>query len=288
MNSLRRWLRLHEATAAIAEITDDFQITEGDVLELALQGRLKLSVVFPSGAWASPCVEVDEADIKYNEVPTLDGLGTIKLPVGGQLAYAPTGAVLQIQAKVIELDADWPYSLPMIGGEASDVEQAFWDYSNIEREETTSLSGTFVAEGFGHARRYFQLKGELPDSTWKARNFYPVGSLPKNAVLVVKHSDIADFAASLSSKSTAPRDTGREASPQFLKWPWGSHHTELLGHLEAAALKFWVNYDRADNTTAPTNEDVTNWLQERGVSKRIADAMATILRVNGLPTGPRT
>jgi hypothetical protein len=72
------------------------------------------------------------------------------------------------------------------------------------------------------------------------------------------------------------------------RWPWGSHHTETLGHLEAAARRFWVNYDPTDTTTAPTNADVAAWLKsDRRVSKTMAEAIASILRIDGLPTGPR-
>lgn len=72
------------------------------------------------------------------------------------------------------------------------------------------------------------------------------------------------------------------------KWPWGSHHTELLGQLEAAATRFWTLYDPADPTTAPTNEMVATWLRdEKGVSKEKAQAIASILRADGLRTGPR-
>ena len=75
--------------------------------------------------------------------------------------------------------------------------------------------------------------------------------------------------------------------PQTL-WPWGDHHTELLGHLEAAARKWWVNYDPDSPDTAPTNEMVASWLiDERRVSKDKAKAIASILRVDGLRTGPR-
>lgn len=71
-------------------------------------------------------------------------------------------------------------------------------------------------------------------------------------------------------------------------WPWGAHHTEMLGHLEAAARKWWVNYDPQSPDTAPTNEIVSGWLiEERGVSKDKAKAIASILRVDGLRTGPR-
>lgn len=72
------------------------------------------------------------------------------------------------------------------------------------------------------------------------------------------------------------------------RWPWGAHHTELLGHLEAAARQFWVLYDPTDPSTAPTNEMVSEWLREqRGVSKDKAQAIASILRADGLKTGPR-
>ena len=73
-----------------------------------------------------------------------------------------------------------------------------------------------------------------------------------------------------------------------IRWPWGDHHTEMLGHLEAAAQRFWVGYDPTDRNTANTNATVIEWLQtERKVSGKMAEAIATMLRPDGLPTGPR-
>lgn len=87
---------------------------------------------------------------------------------------------------------------------------------------------------------------------------------------------------------TEPSDGRQDHSATEPDWPWGSHHTELLGHLDAAARRYWVNYDPQDNTTAPTNKDVSAWLQnERGLSETMANSIASILRADGLPTGPR-
>lgn len=73
------------------------------------------------------------------------------------------------------------------------------------------------------------------------------------------------------------------------RWPWGTHTTIALGHVEAAARRYWMNYDPSDETSAPTNTTVSDWLQkERKVSKAMADSIASILRVDGLKTGPRT
>lgn len=71
------------------------------------------------------------------------------------------------------------------------------------------------------------------------------------------------------------------------KWPWGNHETELLRKMAAAANKFWKLYDPSDATTACKNEVVIAWLKEQGVSKRTAEVMATILRSDTLPLGPR-
>ena len=97
--------------------------------------------------------------------------------------------------------------------------------------------------------------------------------------LRVEQSAFEDFCAAAQSTGAIKPNTA---------WPWGKHETELLRHLDAAARRWWVHLDPSDNTTAPTNAAVSEWLQARGVSKVMADKMATMLRSDGLPTGPRT
>lgn len=70
-------------------------------------------------------------------------------------------------------------------------------------------------------------------------------------------------------------------------WPWGTHSTELLEHLAAAAKRYWKNYDPEDPTTAATNDEISNWLVSRGVKERTAEVMARILRADDLPAGRR-
>lgn len=67
-------------------------------------------------------------------------------------------------------------------------------------------------------------------------------------------------------------------------WPWGTHETELLRKLALAADHFWKDYD-PKNSAPPKQWDVVDWLLEHGVpSKNMAEAIATILRADGLPT----
>ena len=82
-----------------------------------------------------------------------------------------------------------------------------------------------------------------------------------------------------------PQDPAKEQSGQ---WPWGEHHTKTLGYLEAAAKKWWVNYDPSDVTTAPTNAVVIAWLQSTfKIKTNKAESIASMLRPDSLPTGPR-
>lgn len=82
-----------------------------------------------------------------------------------------------------------------------------------------------------------------------------------------------------------PWRPGRSNGP--LGQPWEQHDTKLLRILAAAADRFWKNYDPKDRTSAPTNEQVVTWLEAQGVTTRIANAMATILRADDLPSGRR-
>ena len=88
-------------------------------------------------------------------------------------------------------------------------------------------------------------------------------------------------------RANGPLQLNSTIDANAARWPWGTHTTQLLDHLAAAAERFWVNYDPSDATTAPTNSQVTTWLKSQGVAERTAEVMATILRIDGLPTGPR-
>lgn len=81
--------------------------------------------------------------------------------------------------------------------------------------------------------------------------------------------------------------TARELLSGEFQWPWGSYQTKSLQLLALAADKFWKNYDPSDHATAPKNETVVAWLMCNGVSSRRAEIMASLLRADDLPTGPR-
>jgi hypothetical protein len=95
-------------------------------------------------------------------------------------------------------------------------------------------------------------------------------------------------ASKLDTPAVAPDTRPSQAATTITRWPWGNHHTLALGHLEAAANHWWKPHDPADTAKAPTNEKISAWLQkERGLSQKMADSIASILRPDDLSTGPR-
>lgn len=98
---------------------------------------------------------------------------------------------------------------------------------------------------------------------------------------------VAWAAGKFTSFPIAVRDALLTGVATSRSWPWGAYETELLCKLAAAVERYWIRYDPSDSSTASTSEDVTAWIEQQGVSKRVAEVMAQIIRADGLRTGPR-
>ena len=174
-------------------------------------------------------------------------------------------------------------------------QQVVSDSGKRTRSEATSLQELLYLVSFrerGALDGYFDFGARTPDALTTGEVIFEVGGvgvqngrISLQEVLtkgVVTEAEIKRFE---EETQLTPQP---EAAANTRRWPWGDHHTESLGHLEAAANRFWVNYDPTDTSTAETNERVSRWLQtEHQVSKNKADAIASMLRPDGLPTGPR-
>ena len=104
---------------------------------------------------------------------------------------------------------------------------------------------------------------------------------------------VGGWPGSTSQSSSAPKT--REDLPAG-RWPWGDHTTPMLEWLATTAKAMWTRvdeggqYDPADDLTAPTNDEVADWLAGAwpDSSNRCREFFATILRPPHLPPGRRT
>lgn len=86
----------------------------------------------------------------------------------------------------------------------------------------------------------------------------------------------------LAVTQSAPEPTAIEAKPEPLALPYHGHKSEGLEYVEEAIYQFWSTVDPEDPTTAPTKEDVVEYLKKRGASKNVAQAVDLILRPENL------
>ena len=185
-------------------------------------------------------------------------------PVGGGF-WAEVEVISLLDAACLTLNLDpWVFAKELeASGELVSLDMLPENFLNrIEVLRTAILAGTLIPLALSHDK---------------------LGQIDENKTRIKTD----DFVAWCAAKRL-PHNIPNRATPQpTTKWPWGDYETKLLLELAAAADKFWKNYDPADLTTAPTNKQVKDWLKARSVAQRTADVIASILRADGLPTGPR-
>ena len=230
---LKEWVTLSEAKTRLSTTLKE-SVTEADLLRLALDRRLQLSVHFVNHAMAiRGSIEVPE-NARY--ATSLDGHSQVRL--GIQL---DNGDVIAMEKEVIKLTG--VFDLAMIGGEQLDIEQKFQELTSGPEVTLIGSDGVFVIAG----SKYFQLQEDIEDNEFqdgslaslgrlrslilsknlneqKANDllnyhkedrenlladiksspflrYFPAAHLPDDAVLVIRTGALIDFEKSLEEKS---------------------------------------------------------------------------------------
>lgn len=204
---LKKWLTVPDAAKHLAIVFGE-EVTEADVLRFALDGDLRLSVHLVNGAYARPCFLVNVEELEWDDVPSLDGNGTIKIHKGGRI-FGDERGCFQVHRTVTELDSD-VWDLPLTGGERVDVEFRYQQLTNGPEVTAVSLDGVFVAATNGDLKEiqsrfedgpYFN-KSDFKKPFLHPDNFHPAGALPDDGVFVVRIEALTDFIQSVNADST--------------------------------------------------------------------------------------
>lgn len=284
---LKQWVSVASAARHLSIVAGE-EVSDADILRMALDGHLKLSVFLVNGAFARCWRPTEPDQIQWQAVPNLSGHGEVRLPKGGPVWGPETGGVFQLEPGIRPLQ-EGVWDLPMIGPERLDIEREYQRLSDGPEYTMCTLDGVVVASTNGNL---FQLQAHFEDNPHfdKAKlqkphahcdNFYPAPALPNDSVLVVRTSALNELQLKLTDDQRVTPET-----PKSARWP--AHETEKLTALRLAAVKFWANYNPARPDTAEKSETVSEWLQtEHNIARTVADAMASILRPDNLKTGPR-
>ena len=201
---LRGWLTIPDAARHLSIVLDE-EVRECDVLRLALDDHLAMSVLFVNAAFARPCVPVKPDEILYDEVTSLDGVTQLKLPKHGRCWGDWRGNFQVASNFVTELTGVW--DLPLTDGGRADVEYLYHNLIGNPELGIVTLEGLLVQDSRGALYElqssfkdnpYF--KGQLKAPYNHPENFHPAGGLPNDAVLVVRTAALRDFEAKISGE----------------------------------------------------------------------------------------
>lgn len=182
----RQWLTVEEAAVHLSDTASE-PVSEADVLRLALDGHLTLSVNFVNHTEAhlGSISLIEETDII--EVPSIDGDYLIKILTGLDIG---DGRLVKFSPEVVVIDGIW--DLTMLGVERSGVEHRFQQLTGGPSVEPYSSSGVLVRnnEEFAKLVSHFDDKNvnnSEPDRRYAdPRDWYPADRLPDDAPYVVR------------------------------------------------------------------------------------------------------
>jgi hypothetical protein len=274
---LKGWVSIDEAAMYLQTALGE-TVAPKDLLQLAIQETLRVAVRFPQPICARRIVRIiSDDEISSDSTVGTSGLNWIWL---GQHWPHKSMAILDPDASYF----DGIFELAMIGGEVEVIRTNEW-IGNHEPPFGPHSNGHIVLRNS---------QGELvtpitilwdqgTDIAGRPNDDCGWFGLPDTARLIVKFNDLNAIIEQAENR------TSKENKSNRLSWPWGEHETQYLRILVEAATQWWSSYEPGNNKTAPTNHEVSDWLfRERKISKNLADAMASILRADDLPTGPRT
>jgi hypothetical protein len=260
---------LKEGAACLSAMLSE-DISEQDLLELAVQKALTLSIVIPTSFSAIQYeqVSLDEADVVVYPTQVSDDdepmpeLVSKAEAVRRNLTYKFMDSVAAGAAfKYSNLDVRLPagvYDIHDIGlGRnllAQRLEQIDKHYPVLEEEFRHLL----IRDEEGNLFEVTEIKDigiELP---------FPSEDFPSGSRLAIRPEHLQSLERKITKTPRVADDEDYVAGQLLL--------------LERASWEFWYSADRDDRTTYPGNQEVTDWLIQQGFSENLAKAGASIIR----------
>ncbi|PSJ45378.1 hypothetical protein C7I36_04725 [Zobellella taiwanensis] len=220
---LKKWLTVPEAADRLSSSFGE-KVTEADVLRLALDGHLILSVSFPNKAVSKKRAEVDE---DYSNLVARLLMGELRKEAASlcdplmldilveHFKMSAHVADFIIKNNFTDLISPYKYTavvslgeggevfdLPLIGAERLDVEHRYQMLTGGPEITLHCLEGVFVIDAGGD---YYQLQDRFSDlpsdklpsferpKPFSERDYYPAATLPEDALWVVRTEALLDL-----------------------------------------------------------------------------------------------
>lgn len=256
---LKEWVTIPDAARHLSQIVNE-SVSEADILQMALDGHLKISVYFPNRAKARLGRVIPYKDVPRRVLPPVDEKGPITYVDGYPLYDLPEGKLpesetpfIHFEKEVVSIDGVW--DLAMQGNERLDIEYDLQQLIGGPDVTMFNIEGTFLNRKDG---MWAALQQTFPDrvivdvegkeKSIKA-SYYPAEGLGADCTRVVRVSEIMALQSKLDGSalnktlSTRERNTllvligvlCKEVRLDYTKW------AKTAGLIESMAARLGVS-----------------------------------------------
>jgi hypothetical protein len=215
--NLKEWLTIEDAARHLGILFGE-DVSEHDVLRLALDGHLTLSVYFVNHATGRCGTAVPVQEAVSETLPTLDGKDFIRFLSGLPIDHE---RVVKWMPEIVTIDGVW--DLTMLGPERLDVEHRYQLLTGGPAVSLQSLEAPIVRRD----ETYCQLQSHFSDNEFcdpktlrkpydHSANYYPAGGLPEDSVLVVRTEALRNLVSRVSKPIEAEKPIERRERSTLL------------------------------------------------------------------------
>ena len=206
---LKKWVTIPDAARHLSQIVNE-PVSEADVLQMALDGHIKLSVDFPNCAKARIGRVIPYKEVPHRQLPSLDGKSTLTYADGYILHDLKDGEQINDETPFIHFDKeivsiDGIWDLAMLGNERFDIANDLQNMIGGPEVTMINIDGTFLNRPDGS---WAALQNKFEDKTVTDLNgqmktvrgsYYPAGGLGTDCTRVIRTSEILELQSSLAS-----------------------------------------------------------------------------------------
>ena len=279
---LKEWVTIPDAARHLSQILNE-PVAESDVLQLALDGHIKISVDFPNRAKAFMGRVVPFKDVPLIDLPPFKfGGEQLRYPDGVLLHKLSPGDHLKeetpficFEKDVVSIDGLWDLSLK--GSERLDIGHDLQQLIGGPGITLINLGGTLLNRKDGTwaalQDRFDDEIVEGPDGTKKSKkgSYFPAGGLGADCTKVIRTSEIIEFQAKLEGATTE--------TPLYTK-----ERNTLLTIIAALAKAAKINFKEAGKAALfieGLTDDLGAHVSKRAIEehlKKIPDALRTRMK----------
>lgn len=278
---LKEWVTIPDAARHLSQIVNEL-VSEADILQMALDGHIKISVYFPNRAKARIGRVIPYKDVPRKQLPAVDEKGPITYVDGYPMNDLPEGTLpdsetpfIYFEKEVVSIDGVW--DLAMQGNERFDVEYDLQQLIGGPDVTMFNIEGTFLNRQDG---MWAALQQRVPDRVnvdvegrekrIKA-SYYPAEGLGADCVRVIRVSELMALQSKLDGSALNNTLSTRERNT-------------LLVIIGVLCKELRLDYTRCAKTAGLIESSAALLGVSVGEStiekhlKRVTDAMATRMK----------